>query len=353
MSAAQSGRKSELSWLNLMFCAMVLWSHSSSYALTHLDHSSWAYALVFSLQRVCFISVYGFFFLSGLKLTLSKKKPPLLTFWKRRANTILLPYCLAVAVYYYWFCKVIGWLTPSLSGYLGFLIRGDLSAQFYFVVVLVQFILLTPLMQRLAEYSPALLLPAAVLISLLSNMYFNDILNVFVPGAWFPYSDRIFSSYLVYYLAGCCAGRRYGDFLAMLEKNRGIIAGGTLCVILSDLVFCWFGYARQRPIPFAVPVAMLHYLSATLLCFLVALRLPKRMPRWLAEVDRTSFLIYLYHVLALLVIDKVLDHFGIYKVSVHFLFRASFVYLATPLAGIIWQHLWAAVKEKFVRPKAV
>ena len=65
-------KRPELSWLNIAFCAMVVWSHSSSYALTHLNSSSWQYALTCSLQRICFISVYGFFFLSGLKLTLSK-----------------------------------------------------------------------------------------------------------------------------------------------------------------------------------------------------------------------------------------------------------------------------------------
>lgn len=342
----KDGRKSELSWLNLMFCAMVLWSHSSSYALTHLDHSHWPYALAFSLQRVCFVSVYGFFFLSGLKLTLSQTQPPLLSFWKKRAKTILLPYCLAVAVYYVYLCEIKHWYTPSLSGYLGCLVRGDLSAQFYFVVVLFQFILLTPLMRWLAERPPALLLPAAVLITLLSSIYFNDILNVFVPGAWFPYSDRIFSSYLIYYLAGCCAGRRYKEFLTTLEQNRGLVAGGAGCIIAFDLVLCWFGYARHRALPFAALPAMLHYLSATLLCFLIALRLPKRMPGWLAEVDKVSFLIYLYHVLALLLIDEVLNYFGITKVSVHFILRASFVYLATPLAGILWQHLWRTMRGR-------
>lgn len=344
-------RRSELSWLNLLFCAMVLWSHASSHALTYLNHGSWQYALAFSLQRVCFISVYGFFFLSGVKLTISPRKPRLLSFWGKRLKTILLPYCLAVAVYYFYFCEIVHYYTPSLSGYLGYVVKGNLSAQFYFVVALAQFILLAPLMRWLAErWSPVLTLPLAMMVSLLSIMYFNDILNVFWPGAWFGYSDRIFPSYLVYYLAGCCAGTKYEEFLNMLERNKGLILTGSLCVIAFDLVLCWFGYARQRPIPFAVPVSMLHYLSATLLCFLIAVRLPKTMPRWLAAVDRASFLIYLYHVLVLVMFDVVLYYLGVTNVLIYFILRASCVYTVTPLLSVLWQRLWAAVKQ-MIRPK--
>lgn len=59
-----------------------------------------------------------------------------------------------------------------------------------------------------------------MILTLLSSAYCNDILQIFLPGASFPYSDRIFPSYLVYYLAGCCAGQRYHEFLTLLEENK-------------------------------------------------------------------------------------------------------------------------------------
>ena len=64
-------RREELTALNLLFCFMVLWSHCSGHPITVLDHSSWQYGLMISLQRLSFVSVSGFFFLSGVKLTLN------------------------------------------------------------------------------------------------------------------------------------------------------------------------------------------------------------------------------------------------------------------------------------------
>ena len=49
---------------------------------------------------------------------------------------------------------------------------------------------------------PPVLLPLALGITWLSSMYFNAVLQLAVPNAAFPYGDRVFTSYLVYYLAG-------------------------------------------------------------------------------------------------------------------------------------------------------
>lgn len=344
----KGGRKSELSWLNLIFCFMVLWSHSSGYALIHMDQSSWQYALAFSLQRICFTSVYGFLFLSGLKLTLSRKAPPpLLSFWAKRAKGILLPYCLAVAVYYYYYAVVMQHSRFDPAAYLGFLFWGNLNAHFYFVVILTQFILLTPLMRWLSERCPpSLILPGAVILTLLGGPYFNEILGVLFPGAYFRYSDRIFTDYLVYYLAGCCVGRRYDRFLAILEEHKKLIAGFSVCAISADLILAWYGYALKRTLTFMGPVIMLHYLCSILLCFLIAVRLPQELPNWLGAVDKAGFLIYLYHMLALQFIDQILETNGVTKISVHFILRALFVYTVTPLACVLWQRLWSTIKKR-------
>lgn len=343
----KGGRRSELSWLNLMFCFMVIWIHASSYAVVHLDPNSWEYALAYSLQQICFTSVYGFLFLSGLKQTLSnKKQTPILSLWGKRAKRILPPYCLAVAVYYFRYAVIQGYASLDLRTYLGFLVWGNLNAHFYFVVILAQFTLLAPLMRRLSEdCPPALILPAAVILTLLGGCYFNDIIGVFSPGAFFQYSDRLFTNYLVYYLAGCCMGQRYEKALAILEENKKLIVGCSVCAISFYLVLSWYGYALMRSIIFLGPAAMLHHLSAILLCFLIALRLPKELPEWLAAIDRASFLVYLYHMMAIQIADQFLDAIGITKTSIHFVLCALFVYTVTPLLCVLWQGLWGKIKK--------
>lgn len=340
---ATKNRLPELSWLNIAFCAAVVWIHTLSYPAAHLTRGSWQYALIYSVQQISLAAVYGFFFLSGLKLALSQSSassPAAL--WTKRSKTLLLPYILAAAVYYVWFTVIRRYFSPSLSDFLGYLVRGDLSAPFYFLVALIQFILLAPLLLRLVDrFSPILTVPAAILITLLSSMYLNDILQIFAPEASFPYSDRIFTTYLVYYLSGCCAGRRYSEFLQMLEKNKTLITSITVICGTVKILLCWYSATVQKAVPFYPIASMLFHLSAILTCFHIAVHLPQALPCWLAKIDRASFLIYLYHSLALLGIDGVLRRLGITRISVVFAVRALFTFIAAPTVCIIWQELWS------------
>ena len=221
---AEKKRLSELSVLNLLFCFMVLWSHCSGQPITVLDHSSWQYGLMICLQRLTFVSVSGFFFLSGVKLTLSSGPLRLGRYYGKRIKSIFLPYLLAVAVYYMYFMRH-GYFGFSLPDLIGYAIRGDLSAPFYFVVALAQFVLLVPLFRWLARrWSPVLLIPISLGITLLSAQYLNDMLHLLSPALNFAYGDRLFTTFLVYYLAGCCAGRNYEAFTQLLRDNFTLLA---------------------------------------------------------------------------------------------------------------------------------
>ena len=253
-------RREELTTLNLLFCLMVLWSHCSGHPITVLDHSSWQYGLMISLQRLTFVSVSGFFFLSGVKLTLnsaSAPPPPLGRYWAKRWKGIFLPYLLAVAVYYVYFVSH-GYFSFSLRDLAGYMIRGDLSSPFYFVIALAQFVLLLPLFRWLPRrWSPSVLLPISLGITWLSALYCNEILGLLIPGAHFSYNDRLFTTYLVYYVGGCCAGQNYPRFLELLDRNRPLLtacaliyAGATPCTSspLSPPCMPWW-CAIRSPCP--------------------------------------------------------------------------------------------------------
>ena len=239
---SQGTRKKELSLLNLLFCILVVLIHCLSQPVSVLDRSSWQYALVLCVQRLAFVSVPGFFFLSGLKLTLfADRHRSLVKYWLGRVRTILLPYILAVAIYYLYFWTH-HYFPFSLADFWGYLVRGDLSSHFYFVVTLVQFMVLTPVFLWLARrFDPVVLLPFALGLTWLSSLYLQAILTSAVPGVTFPYGDRVFVSYLIYYLAGCCAGQSYSKFLALDGGRFPIWSWSTPCTFsaLFCCCFCW------------------------------------------------------------------------------------------------------------------
>lgn len=266
----QTRRLPELSRLNVLFCLLVVWIHVSSQAVSSLDRGSWQFALVYIPQRLAFVAVPGFFLLSGLKLTLPRPDGApfrLIPYWTRRVRTILVPYLIAVTVYYLNFVRM-HYFPFDWKDLLGYAVRGDLSSPFYFVVTLVQFTLLVPVFRWLAErWSPVILLPFALVLTLISSLSLQAVLQFIDPQITFRYGDRVFTSYLVYYLAGCCIGRRYDDFLRLLRENAPLLAVLFVCFALWDGATSWALMAGVRTAPYAEPVHTLYILSAILFLF--------------------------------------------------------------------------------------
>lgn len=339
-AAARPDRKIELSWLNLAFCLLVVWIHCASHPVAYLQRESWQFLLIYSAQRLSFVAVYGFFFVSGLKFTLPRSRPrTLASYWRGRAASILLPYCLSVAVYYLLTNWYLG-APLSLSELLGHLVLGDMAAHYYFLIALFQFILLAPLFLWLSRrWSPVLLLPLSLVVTLTCQQYLPDILHLFLPGYWFPYNGLSFTTYLFYYLAGCCAGQHYEEFIRLVERDRGLI--DAVCALSGIFVtyLFWLSATDRYYAPFLNLIHTLYISTGILVCFQIALRLPRRMPRWLARLDQVSYLIYLYHCLFLMAADVLLGRLGIVRVGHTFLLRTAFAFTATPLACAAWRSL--------------
>jgi len=341
-----SKRRDELSWQNLAFCAMVLFIHCSSRPVAELRSDSWQLALIFLLQKLSFVSVYGFFLLSGVKLMLPRgRRVGVVEYYRGRLRSIFLPYLICMLVYYVWFGAVLGYIQPSVRGFLGYLVRGDLSSPFYFIIALAQLVLLMPLLRYTAEHvSPALALPLALAVSWMSELYFEQFLQLFDPSVTFAYGDRVFTTYLFYYLAGCYIGQRYEDFVAALQRNRRFIVGAFVLFAAFDLLLSYRGRVLALWSPLW-PIAHLTYLLAGIaFCFLAASSIRRPLPHWLAPVNRASFLIYLYHALAISVLDKLLERAGVGGVAVPYAIRIAVAFVLVPLGCVAWQRLWGTVK---------
>ena len=97
---ASTQRKEELSALNVVFCLLVVFIHVASHPVSVLDKMSWSYALILMAQRLAFVSVPGFFLLSGVKLTLPREKQQSLSsYYRGRAEHLLYPYVITSLIY--------------------------------------------------------------------------------------------------------------------------------------------------------------------------------------------------------------------------------------------------------------
>ena len=339
-------RRLELSRLNLLFCLMVVFIHCASHPVSVLEHGSWQYGVMLCAQRLLYVSVTGFFFLSGVKLTLGKgTPPPYPVYLWGRVKHILLPYLLSVAVYYLYFVAH-DYFPFSLGDLAGHALRGDLSSPFYFVVALMQFILLSPLFRWLSRrWSPVVLLPLALGITWMSSQQLNGFLSAALPGLDFPYPDRLFTSYLVYYLAGCCAGQHYERFLALLEKNRPLLLAAAGALLAGDVYFSWVNFVLGRQVQGLEMLHALYQLAAIPALYALSLTRTRPLPALARRMDRASYLVYLYHALAIVIFNDWAYQQGIQRVSVQLLLRLPVVYGAVFGLAILFQGALGAAKK--------
>lgn len=347
---AQPQRRAELSALNVLFCLMVAFYHIASATLASLDHLSWQFAAVLTFQRLACVSLPGFFFLSGLKLALPApgRGRTLPQYYLSRAKRLLAPYLLAAAVHYLVFVR-LGWYLFSLEDFARQTARGSLSAQFYFIVVLVQFTILAPVFQGLTRrFSAVILLPPALVITQCSGTFFGSLAQMFPNAPLRYYAGSIFTNFLFYYLAGCCAGANYREFRALLEKNRPLIVAMAVLFTAADQIGSVLHYSGRIALPYLDSLHLLYYISGILiLCSLPARQWSGGFARLLGAVDRASYLIYLYHCLVIALFNLYVPSWGVTGVGAQFLLRAATTYVVTIGGCVLWQGLWPMGKRKF------
>ncbi len=355
--SAKSKRLPELMLPNLLFCLLVVLIHCFSAAVTSVERSAGlASAAVYFPWRLSAFVVQGFFFLSGLKLTLGGREYRWGHYYLSRVKGILLPYIFWVCVYYLYF-YAIGWAghTGSLMGDLAelgqYLAIGNLSSHFYFVVCVLQFYLLAPVIVKLCRsVSAPILLVGSAAVMLLCHFALPEILATL--GINFAYNDRIFTTYLFYFIAGCVAGGRYEEFRAMLAKNRTAISA---FFALFTLIGGIFGYRQFLGLGVYSWLEMAHIcyvIFAILFCMMVcewASHMKFAESRTVAFLDGATLEVYLIHCLVLNIVNRMLEQLGILRIGSSLALRLVLVYGLSFAAAIGISQLNRMLKGKMVK----
>lgn len=117
-----------------------------------IDHTKGILYASEAVQHVFFFSVTVFFFLAGMtsfySLQKRREEETVVGWVVRRLFRIIIPYLVAVAVCQY----VRGGFTWSLWAYISWVIRFDLEGQFYFVLIYLQLILISPALYLITVY---------------------------------------------------------------------------------------------------------------------------------------------------------------------------------------------------------
>ncbi|MBQ6788761.1 MAG: acyltransferase [Clostridia bacterium] len=273
---------------------MLLCGGDPSYVhpLSQLAPDSLAYVLIFAANNVLCFSVPAFIFLSGFKLYsgYGGRKINLGKFYLRRVTKIVIPYVIAVLVFFvYFYAKK--WVAASALPEYIFL--GTLVAHFYYVVIAVQLYALFPLIKWLFNKSPI----ALTAVSLVCTVCFQQ----FFP---FTYSDRFFASYVFYFILGMV----FAKYRAAEKTNKIFLTCLPLCfgASLVRLTLSYLSATWRCAYPYANLFNMVYVTLAIMVIYGVCVMAGEeftKLHNYARGFGEVSYNVYLYHILLMNVLQ--------------------------------------------------
>lgn len=331
-------RKNELSYMNILFCLLVIFIHVTSYPLASYEQGSLPYSVFMLAWRAASFVVQGFILLSGLKMFLSKNKRSYTDMLLNKLKTIVIPYAFWFVIYYVFYIIIAEYPIDAKFIAKHFLL-GSLTPHTYFVALIMQFFLLYPLWQVIVKRIPPLVaIPAAIIISVFAENYLPIIF--YNSNISFAYNDRIFTTYLSYWLIGCYIGANYEKFNAYIKNKGHYISAFFVIFTVLNLVFSYINYNGIKYISHLNVIHAFYSLFTILFLFLLFNSFSKKSisdSKLFIAIDRSSYTIYLCHMLFVYTADYIITNIlGLQSTILSYLTMIVIVYpLATAVSILV------------------
>ena len=305
-------RRQELSYMNALASLAVILIHVLSLGISSLTPGTWQSVAVYLPWRLAAFVVPMFLYTGGAKLAMQVWDKPLglgdyLRYCLRRVRKIYLPYVLWVVIYYLAFW-LIHYVRGEVGEFFSYLLIGNLSSPFYYIVIVMQFYLLMPLWRWMVRHlSPFVGMSLSLLVTLLMQQ-----LPALLP---FPYYDRIFPTYLLFWTAGLYMGRYYRG-VRLLRNGWNLVLAGLGAVLCAALA-CW-QYATGQwvlnldLIKLCADLLSIFFLQS--LCLFLT-KAPQKLQNLLERLSQCSFFVYLSHCLFLTLVTAFLQSRGVSSVG--------------------------------------
>ncbi len=334
-------RYNELSYMNVVFTILVIFVHILSEPVTRLDRSSLQYFCVFAPSRLFQFVTQGFVFLSGIKLFLKKRgKLDIGRFYWGRARRVLIPYIIWTVIYYLYFVKFYGYVY-SPGDLVNYILHGDVSAQFYFVILIIQFYLLTPIfMWIFKKCSPVLSLVYSLFVTILCSESLPTIVNIISPGTLLKYNDRLFTSYLFYFIAGAVVAMNYERIKSALIKVKYQVyfTGALFSAVTLYLTYTaskngvYYGFEYYLIFAYCVSMILVFFTF-----FSDFAQKHTKLGPLIKFSDKSSFMLYLSHVLVLCIVRLELDKRAVNGIGIRLAITVAFILLYVAVSVIFWE----------------
>ena len=299
----------EIDLIKIISCLAVMAIHVSARGISDPTITGTARNVSQFINGISFFAVPSFIFLSGLALMLryGGQTVSYSAFIKKRMNSIVLPY-LFWGFTYFLIYTFGGYYNFDLNNILSVIFLGTGEYHLYFVVILFQLYLLFPALKAVLERIGT---PMGLFLLLSVHVAYT----AFAPS--FPYMDRVFVPYLIFFCAGMFWGRHYTIMNLWIQTHVRFIVFLYLCfaVLYID--------ARFRPesfVAFIPQLWQLFSLASILMLMTFGTAAEKAIPvqagtKRIQTMSAATFYVYLAHPLVIAFFNKICDDVGFHDLS--------------------------------------
>ena len=206
-----------------------------------------------------------------------------------------------------------------------------------------QFYLLMPLWIKMTEkIKPAVAIILSLFIMLIAKHYIPQLLSGYEKIA--TYNDRIFTTYLIYWTAGCYVGKNYTSVCRYAKKLLIPIMIFFIAAASADILFSYRTFVYGQYFPFLENLHMIYCILAIMFLFSLFTHV-KNIP-FADTLNSVSFNVYLYHCLVIFIFNDFMARLGITSITVQFILRILLAYGITFTLCIIYQNIKTKIKKQ-------
>lgn len=348
-SKPKAAHLEELTYFNAICCLMVILIHVLSIGIVSVDKRTWQAVSIYIPWLISSMVVPAFLFSGAMKVGAQLRNPDRIPPYGRyvcsRFQKIYLPFVLCNVVYYLVF-MYFHYIEGSFSDFFFRLITGTLSSPFYYVLITMQFYLLFPLWRILIQKVP---FPCALLSSALITLFSLRLSTALgFVGVNFPYSDRIFTSYLIFWVLGLYVGHSYDRVDRYLTPNKASL----LLMGVPYLLYLLISYLQYAGVFYLIDLNNCKLFTDCISIYVLLLlsrrltRAPSAVRGILRRIHSASFFVYLYHCVFLEVGYAFFLGRGIHQLSLLLPLRAAVCYTAPFMLYFLRNKLFSFLKHK-------
>lgn len=375
----------EISVFEFFMCMFVIAIHLLSEGVDAFPKWSVSSIVFLSLTKLMTFAVPGFVFTSAIKMfyKYGDRKFNYPKFLLGRILKVYIPYILAVTLYYVVFVYALdldGFNHFDIRELIGFIINGNISAQFYFVILIVQFYLLMPLWilagRAKSKVFAIIFAGISLVITVLSRMYFPQISATVInwaSGIQLPfqnplagmeisvlalseYTNKFFTSYLVFWVAGMYIGLDYDRFSEIIKNAKATVYVGWFVLAVSHCILSYMKLGGLIFYSFESIIVVLFCLFSILGFYIytenLTVSLEKMGKGFLTSISNASYEIYLVHCLIITLVYYYMGHFEIEGTMLKFWIATGITYTVSIIFCVLESTLQNNIRLKYQKASA-